>query len=70
MQHPFSPDSVSLHPGYSLNEFVFRFNRRFYPMTAFTSILGIGMNVVGSTYRGLYDREWDHYAHLSTANLL
>ena len=56
-------------PAY-LNEFVFRFNRRFYPMTAFASILGIGMNVAGPTYRGLYDGEWDHYAHLSTANLL
>lgn len=43
-----------------LNEFVFRFNRRFYPMTAFASVLGIGVNLVGPTYRGLYDGTWDH----------
>lgn len=49
-------------PAY-LNEFVFRFNRRFYPMTAFASILGIGMNVAGPTYRSLYNGEWDHCAH-------
>lgn len=30
-----------------LNEFVFRFNRRFYPMTAFASVLGIGTRVAG-----------------------
>ncbi len=53
-----------------LNEFVFRFNRRFYPMTAFASLLGIGMKVPGPTYRGLYNGDWDHCAHLSTANLL
>jgi len=46
-------------PAY-LNEFVFRFNRRFYPMTAFASVLGIGMNMVGPTYRALYDGKWDH----------
>jgi len=56
-------------PAY-LNEFVFRFNRRFYPMTAFASILGIGMNVVGPTYRGLYDGTWDHCSHLSKVNPL
>ncbi|MGH8532047.1 MAG: IS1595 family transposase [Gammaproteobacteria bacterium] len=28
-----------------LNEFVFRFNRRFYPMTAFASVLGIGADL-------------------------
>lgn len=38
-----------------LNEFVFRFNRRFYPMSAVTSALGIGVNVTGPTYLGLYD---------------
>jgi len=35
-------------PAY-LNAFVFRFNWRFYPMTTFTSALGIGVNVTGST---------------------
>jgi transposase-like protein len=56
-------------PAY-LNEFVFRFNRRFYPMTAFSSILGIGMNVAGPTYRSLYDGNWDHYAQLFEAKPL
>ncbi len=40
-------------PAY-LNEFVFRFNRRFYPMTAFASALGIGSKVAGPTYAALY----------------
>ena len=44
-----------------LNEYVFRFNRRFYPMTAFATVLGIGMNTAGPTYRGLYDGQWDHH---------
>ena len=56
-------------PAY-LNALVFRFNRRCYPMTAFASLLGIGMNVAGPAYRGLYDGKWDHCAHLSTANPL
>ena len=47
-------------PAY-LNEFVFRFNRRFYPMTAFATVLGTGMNTAGPTYRGLYDGQWDHH---------
>lgn len=56
-------------PAY-LNEFVFRFNRRFYPMTAFATVLGIGMNVTGPTYRGLYDGQWDHHARPSTIDAL
>ncbi len=40
-------------PAY-LDEFVFRFNRRFYPMTAFASILGIGTRVAGPPYDALY----------------
>jgi transposase-like protein len=40
-------------PAY-LNEFVFRFNRRFYPMTAFASALGIGSKAPGLTYAALY----------------
>lgn len=56
-------------PAY-LDEFVFRFNRRFYPMTAFATILGIGMNVAGPTYRGLYDGKWNQHAHSSTADSL
>ena len=52
---------VSQHhlPAY-LNEFVFRFNRRFYPMTAVNSVLGISMQVRGPTYKSLYEGEWKH----------
>ncbi len=46
-------------PAY-LNEFVFRFNRRFYPMTAFASALGIGTSVAGPTYDALYSGYWNH----------
>ena len=46
-------------PAY-LNEFVFRFNRRFYPMTAFASVLGIGTRVAGPTYDALYAGRWNH----------
>ena len=46
-------------PAY-LNEFVFRFNRRFYPMTAVNSVLGIGMRTPGPTHHGLYDGSWAH----------
>lgn len=56
-------------PAY-LNEFVFRFNRRFYPMTAFTSALGIGVNVTGPTYLGLYDGRWTHRRSTGTAEPL
>lgn len=51
--------SVRHLPAY-LNEFVFRFNRRFYPMTAVHSVLGIGMKTAGPTYDGLYDGGWNH----------
>jgi ISXO2-like transposase domain/Transposase zinc-ribbon domain len=37
-----------------LNEFAFRFNRRFYPFNAFRSLLGIGANGEAPTYDGLY----------------
>lgn len=43
-----------------LNEFTFRFNRRFYPFTAFNSLLGIGVRVEAPTYAGLYSGEWAH----------
>ncbi len=46
-------------PAY-LNEFVFRFNRRFYPMTAFASALGIGAHIAGPTYKSLYRRQCVH----------
>ena len=38
-----------------LNEFVFRFSRRFWPMVAFDSVLKIAVRVEASTYRDLYD---------------
>lgn len=44
-----------------LNEFTFRFNRRFYPFNAFRSLLGIGTNGEGPTYDGLYSGEWKHH---------
>ncbi len=43
-----------------LNEYVFRFNRRFYPMSSFNSVLGIGMHVPGPSYDDLYQRRWVH----------
>jgi transposase-like protein len=48
-------------PAY-LDEFVFRFNRRFYPMTAFASVLGFGAQVAGPTYDALYAGTWHHSA--------
>ena len=43
-----------------LNEFVFRFNRRFYPMTAFNSVLGLASHASAPTYKTLYSGEWTH----------
>lgn len=43
-----------------LNEFTFRFNRRFYPFNAFRSLLGIGGETEAPTYRELYSHEWRH----------
>jgi transposase-like protein len=43
-----------------LNEFTFRFNRRFYPFVAFNSLLGIGVDVDAPTYEQLYSGEWVH----------
>lgn len=40
-----------------LNEYVFRFNRRFYPMTAFNSVLGLAAHTVAPTYEELYRGE-------------
>jgi transposase-like protein len=45
-----------------LNEYVFRFNRRFYPMTAFHSVLGIAARSVPPTYAQLYSGAWEHAA--------
>jgi hypothetical protein len=43
-----------------LNEFTYRFNRRFYPMTAFNSILGLAVRTVPPTYESLYSGDWVH----------
>ena len=43
-----------------LNEYVFRFNRRFYPMTAFNSVLGLVANATAPTYKMLYSGKWEH----------
>jgi hypothetical protein len=43
-----------------LNEFTFRFNRRFYPLGAFSTLLGIASKVTGPTYDGLYSGTWKH----------
>jgi hypothetical protein len=38
-----------------LNEFVFRFNRRFWPMVGFDSVLKIAAQVEGPTYKDFYE---------------
>ena len=43
-----------------LNEFTFRFNRRFYPFSAFRSLLGIGCGNESPTYDELYSGTWEH----------
>jgi len=43
-----------------LNEFTFRFNRRFFPLNAFKSLLGIGADSESATYAELYSGDWEH----------
>jgi transposase-like protein len=43
-----------------LNEYTFRFNRRFYPFSAFRSLLGIAGGVKAPTYADLYSGCWEH----------
>ncbi|MGH8255771.1 MAG: IS1595 family transposase, partial [Steroidobacteraceae bacterium] len=43
-----------------LNEFTFRFNRRFYPFNSFRSLLGIAGGAAAPTFDGLYSGEWVH----------
>lgn len=43
-----------------LNEYVFRFNRRFYPMTAFNSVLSLAAHAMPPTYAQLYSGQWRH----------
>jgi transposase-like protein len=54
--HGVSPQHLQAY----LNEFTFRFNRRFYPFTAFNSLLGIGVRVEAPTYEALYSGEYMH----------
>lgn len=48
--HGVSPKHLQAY----LDEFVFRFNRRFWPMVAFDSVLKIAARVEAPTYSGLY----------------
>jgi len=43
-----------------LNEFTFRFNRRFYPFNAFCYLLGIAGYSTSPTYDELYSGKWVH----------
>lgn len=43
-----------------LNEFTFRFNRRFYPFNAFRSLLGLAGSARAPTYDELYSGNWVH----------
>lgn len=54
--HGVSPQHLQAY----LNEFAFRFNRRFYPFNSFRSLLGIGGRRAGPTYEGLYSGDWQH----------
>jgi hypothetical protein len=51
------------------NEFAFRFNRRFYPMTAFHSVLGIAAKTMGPTYAQLYSGTYAHPVGAAAAQL-
>ncbi len=45
-----------------LNEYQYRFNRRFYPMTAFNSVLAIAAQTTSPTYDQLYSGVYPHAA--------
>ena len=47
------------HPQAYLGEFVFRFNRRFYPHNSFRSLLGLAMTNEAPTYDELYGDHMD-----------
>ncbi len=50
VHHGVSPQHLQAY----LNEFTFRFNRRFFPFNAFQSLLGIGVMTEPTTYDALY----------------
>jgi transposase-like protein len=54
--HGVSPKHLQAY----LNEFVFRFNRRFWPMVAFDSVLKIATRLEAPTYRELYEGKRAH----------
>jgi hypothetical protein len=56
--HGVSPQHLQAY----LDEYTFRFNRRFYPMTAFHSVLGLAVKTVPPTYAQLYSGEWTRAA--------
>jgi hypothetical protein len=43
-----------------LNEFTFRFNRRFYPFNGFRSLLGLATQNESPSYDELYSGDWEH----------
>jgi hypothetical protein len=51
--HGVSPQHLQAH----LNEFTFRFNRRFYPFNAFRSLLGIAGELTAPSYAELYAKK-------------
>ena len=53
IHHGVSPQHLQAY----LNEFTFRFNRRFYPFNAFRSLLGIAGDVTAPTYAELYGKK-------------
>jgi hypothetical protein len=57
---PGDPSRSQWHLQAYLNEFTFRFNRRFWPFSAFNSLLGIASHTEGPTYKGLYKGTYQH----------
>jgi transposase-like protein len=53
IHHGVSPQHLQAY----LNEFTFRFNRRFYPFNAFRSLLGVAGDVTAPTYAKLYAKK-------------
>ena len=53
IHHGVSPQHLQAY----LNEFTFRFNRRFYPFNAFRSLLGIAGDATAPTYTELYAKK-------------
>jgi transposase-like protein len=56
VHHGVSPQHLQAY----LNEFVFRFNRRFNPLDAFRSLMGIAGGATAPTYDALYSGLWEH----------